>query len=47
MCDGNRKRFREESSICTDAVLAMPELLAAGANFSGTQDLPRLDELSE
>jgi hypothetical protein len=27
--------------------LAMPELLAAGANFSGTQDLPRLDELSE
>jgi len=27
--------------------LAMPDLLAAGANFSGTQDLPRLDELSE
>ena len=27
--------------------LAMPELLAAGANFSGTQDLPQLDEMSE
>jgi len=25
----------------------MPELLAAGANFSGTQDLPQLDEMSE
>jgi hypothetical protein len=27
--------------------LAVPDLLAAGANFSGTQDLPRLDGLSE
>jgi hypothetical protein len=27
--------------------LAIPELLAAGANFSGTQDLPQLDEMSE
>jgi hypothetical protein len=27
--------------------LAMPKLLAAGANFSGTQDLPQLDEMSE
>jgi len=26
--------------------LAMPELLAAGANFSGTQDWPQLDEMS-
>jgi hypothetical protein len=27
--------------------LAMPELLAVGANFSGTQDSPQLDEMSE
>jgi hypothetical protein len=25
----------------------MPELLAAGANFLGTQDLLQLDEMSE
>jgi hypothetical protein len=41
MCDGNRKRSVSNQAFAQMPFLAMPEFLAARANFLGTQVVER------